>query len=115
MKKDAEFQYEILDIALTPFLSAAGGGISRSILFGSGELPPHYYETLSRLVREGFLEENAYGYKITHKGRTMMQEGGFLRKYRRERRIHLFTVVGAVAAIVSALLALITLYLQYCR
>ena len=115
MKNDAYFQYEMLDIALTPFMSAAGGGISRSILFGSGELPPHYDETLSRLVREGFLEENTYGYKITHKGRTMMEEGGFLRKYRREMRNHRLAVLGVLAAVISALLALIALYLQYCR
>lgn len=113
-RKEIEFQYQKLDFAMMPFLTAGGGSISRNILFGSGELPPHYDEALSRLVSEGFLKENAYGYEITHKGRTMMKEGGFLRKYRRELRRERLAAIGAVSAVVAAILALITLYLQ-CR
>lgn len=114
-RKEVELQYEELDYALGMFAGSISGGIRRSDLFRGSDLPPHYYEVFARLVSEGFLEENAYGYKITHKGRTVMEEGGFLRKYRRELRNHRLTVVGVVAAVTSALLALIALYLQYYR
>lgn len=65
-------------------------------------------------MSEGFLKENAYGYEITHKGRTIMREGEFLRKYRRKLKRERLAAIGVVSTVVAAILALITLCLQ-CR
>jgi len=112
-KQEIELQFEELDFALGMFVSSVSGSIRSIDLFGGGVLPPHYSEVFTFLVSEGFLEENTYGYKITHKGRTVMKEGGFLRKYRREMRCHRLSVIGIIAGIVACIAALITLYLQF--
>lgn len=102
-----ELDLYMLDMAITPFLDAAGGAIARDILYGCAVLPPHYDEVFTRLVQEGYLEENRYGFKITHKGRAVMHEGGFLGNYRRKRKGAVLKVIGIITGVAGVLLALL--------
>lgn len=70
-------------------------------------LPPDYDKVLSFLSREGYLDEDARSFKITHKGRMVLDEGGFLRKYRREVRERTLTRIGILVGIVCGLSGLI--------
>ncbi len=107
---DAEFNKWKLDMALGMFEKSATGYIERSVLFhmpDGGTLPPDYDKVLAFLSLEGYLEEDKYGFKITYKGRTVLDEGGFLKKYRREVRERRLDRIGILVGIVSGIAGLI--------
>ena len=107
---DAEFNKWKLDMALEMFGNSPTGFIEKSTLFylpDGASLPPDYDKVLAFLSLEGYLEEDKRGYKITYKGRTILDEGGFLKKYRREIREHRVDRIGILVGIVTGIAGLV--------
>ena len=107
---DAEFNKWKLDMALEMFGNSPTGYIEKSTLFclpDGASLPPDYDKVLAFLSLEGYLEEDKRGYKITYKGRTILDEGGFLKKYRREIREHRVDRIGILVGIVTGVAGLV--------
>lgn len=64
------------------------------------------------LVKESYLEKQTYYYTITFKGQALINDGGFFGKYRRKRIQSNYTIIAAVASVLSLFVALIALILQ---
>ena len=105
-----EFNRDRLDMILDMFDKTPGGSIEKSIIFNvedGHQLPPDYDKALAHLVREGCLDEGKYGFTITYKGRAVLNEGGFVGKYRREVRSRRLERIGILVGIVTGVAGLV--------
>lgn len=105
-----ELNLERLDMILKMFNESPTGGYEKRVLFmrhGDKPLPADYDKAVAFLVAEGCLEEDKNGFTITYKGRSIINEGGFLGKYRREMRGRMLEHIGIITGIVCGVAGLI--------
>lgn len=102
-----KFYNKRLDSLLETFDAVSSGRIEKTLLFN--DAPDDFYEALSLLVEEGYLEEDRYSFKITYKGKFFRDQGGFVRQYRRERALFYCTVIAAVSGVLCLLASIVAL------
>lgn len=96
-----------LDDLLLAFVNTPGGAIEKVNLFN--DAPDDFNIALSFLVAEGYLEESKYGFQITYKGKAMINQGGFVRKHRRERALFYSSIVGTIAGVLALFISIVAL------
>lgn len=106
----SDFYNKRLDTLLNTFLGVPSGCIEKAVLLDNA--PDDIPEALSFLSAEGYLEESEYCFKITYKGKALIEQGGFIRKHRRERALFYCTVVAAVSGVLGLLVSLAALLCQ---
>ena len=79
--------------------------LERTVLFHKA--PQDLASCMTLLCKEGYLEESKYGYKITYKGKLLKEDGGFVRKYIRER---IMFFAGVLACLFSAISVAISIF-----
>lgn len=102
-----KYYSKMLDEALNIF--EHGNWITSEVLFNKA--PEGFSSAIELLAKEGYPEESDYHYRITFKGQALINNGGFFRKYLRERANFYCCVVAAIASVLSLLIALIALFL----
>lgn len=101
------FYCKRLDLVLDMFAKVEGGSIAKINLFN--DAPDEFDTALSFLVAEGCLEERKYGYQITYKGKAIINQGGFVRKYRRERALFYSSIIGTIVGIIALIVSIVAL------
>ena len=107
---EIEFNYWCLDKLLRTFNSSPTGTIEKWIVYSvtPGEsLPPDYDKVLALLISEGYLEEDERSFTITYKGRSKLNEGGFLGEYRRQMRNRILERIGIIVGIITGIAGLV--------
>ncbi len=102
-----KFYAQLLDIALSSL--GRGVWISGHALFHNA--PEGLDSAIRLLVDEGYLEESDNRYKITFKGKSLVDNGGFTAKYRNERIQFYCTIAAAITGFLSFIIAIIALLL----
>ena len=102
-----KFYDKRLDSLLETFDAVSSGRIEKTLLLN--DAPDDFHEALSFLVAEGCLEELKYGYQITYKGKAIINQGGFVSQYRRERALFYCTVIAAVSGVLCLFVSLVAL------
>ena len=102
-----KFYAQLLDIALSSL--EKGIWIPGDILFHNA--PEGLDSAIRLLVDEGYLEKSDNRYKITFKGKSLVDNGGFAAKYRNERIQLYCVIIAAITSTLSLITALITLLL----
>lgn len=113
---EIEFNYWRLDDLLKVFDGSPTGTIEKRILFSvaPGEiLPADYDKALAALASEGYLEEDECSFTITYKGRSKLNEGGFLGEYRRKMRNRMLERIGIIVGIITGIAGLICSILAF--
>lgn len=62
-------------------------------------------------VKEGLLEESRNHYKITFKGKALIDNGGFVAKYRRERIQFYSVIIATVVGVISLVVSIVAIFL----
>ena len=101
------FYCKRLDIILDMFAKVKGGSIAKVNLFD--DAPDEFDTALSFLVAEGCLEESKYGYQITYKGKAIINQGGFVRKHRRECALFYSSIIGTIVGIIALIVSIVAL------
>ena len=70
-------------------------------------LPPDYDKVLALLISEGYLDEDERSFTITYKGRSKLNEGGFLGEYRRKIRNRILERIGIIVGIITGIAGLV--------
>lgn len=96
-----------LDLILETFVENESGFITKRNLFDNA--PKDFPDALSFLVAEGCLEEDDYYFKITYKGKALINQGGFVGKYRRERTLFYFSVIGTITGVIGLIVSIVAL------
>ena len=65
--------------------------------------------TLSTLVDEGYVKQSDYGFKITHKGKLFLEQGGFVHQHRSNCCLLYSSIIAAICAVASAIISVVTL------
>ena len=98
-----------LDGLLREFNSSHNGIITYEVLLNKEKPFKDWHSVLDFLVEEGYLKKYDTYLQITYKGRVFIHNGGFFRKYIRERVLVYCTVIAAVCSFVGLLVSLIAL------
>ena len=93
---------KILDIALNCFST---GFISNESYYL--QKLPFDDEVVDFLLSDGSLKRDAYGIKITYKGRLRIDGNGFVREHRIKIGTYVASVVAAVASVITVITYLI--------
>lgn len=101
------YYYKRLDDLLATFANRKGGSILKVDLFNKA--PEEFGMALSFLVAEGCLEESKYGFQITYKGKAVIKQGGFVRKYRRDCLLFYSSIIGTIAGVLGLLISVVAL------
>ena len=96
-----------LDIILDMFAKVEGGSIVKVNIFDNA--PDGFVTALSFLVAEGCLEEFKYSYKITYKGKAIMNQGGFVRKHLRECMLFYSSIIGTIVGVIALIVSIVAL------
>lgn len=96
-----------LDEQLRMFANIPGGRIEKRILLNNA--PDDFDTALSFLAEEGYLEESEHDFKITYKGKALINQGGFIGKHRRERILFYSTIVAAIAGTLGLAVSIVAL------
>lgn len=118
MKTVLFFNYAIIDETLNMFKNQRNGSLPIEMLFhteGGKPLPPDYDKVLSFIAEEGFLREDKYNFTITYKGRMIINDGGFVGKYRAEKRTRLLEIIGILTGIFTGIAGLILSIIALCN
>jgi hypothetical protein len=89
------------------FAKVEGGSIAKINLFN--DAPDEFGMALSFLVAEGCLEESKYGYQINYKGKAIINQGGFVRKYCRESTLFYSSIIGTIIGIIALIVSIVAL------
>lgn len=65
--------------------------------------------TISTLVNEGYVKQSDYGFKITHKGKLFLEQGGFVRQHRLNCCLLYSSIIAAISAVASAIISVVAL------
>lgn len=96
-----------LDMMLKTFKNSPNGFVDNKSLFH--EPIEDWTDAIAFLTKEGYLEELRYGYKITYKGKMLIDQGGFSRKYIREVAQHWATIAAGVTSTIAAVASVLAL------
>ena len=104
--------YYICDTVLELFDEAPSGIIENDLLFRKASMLPRYEdEVLSFLVSEGLLEQRSGSFKITYKGRVVIQNGGFKKRLQRDRILRACAITAAIASVLAIILQVLFYFL----
>lgn len=101
--------YSQADLVLTTMKNTKS--IRREELYkilSSSDYSAEFYETLSYLVDEGFVEVNEWGYRVTTKGSLFLGRGG----YKGEARRKVFWAVGGIVTTIGAIFTIVAVIAQ---
>lgn len=102
-----KFYAQLLDIALSSL--EKGVWIPENTLFYNA--PEGLDSAIRLLVDEGYIEESDNRYKITFKGKSLVDNGGFTAKYRNERIQLYCAIIAAITSVLSLAIAIIAIFL----
>jgi hypothetical protein len=83
--------------------------ISKEAIYKAGSIPD-YDEAIAFLAAEGYLDESKYGFTITFKGISMLNNGDFFahcKRNQREIRLELVGIIIGIAGLVMSIIALV--------
>ncbi len=101
-----------LDSVLELFDKMNGNRIPSSVLLDEKDAPEDWTRAVMFLAAEGYLEERNGYFEITYKGKALADNGGFIRKHRRERVLFYCTVIAAVCGFAGLIVSLVALVCQ---
>lgn len=107
-----KFDSRRLDDLLRMFANTKSGRIPSSILLDEEHAPEDWLSAIGFLTEEGYLKESGNCHEITYRGKSLLHDGGFVSKDRRERILFYCTVVAAVFGLLSFLVSLAALVSQ---
>lgn len=102
-----KFSSELLDVAINSFKTDVW--VPGEVLFHNA--PEGFGDAIRFLVKEGLLEESRNHYKITFKGKALVDNGGFVAKYRRERIQFYSVIIATVVGVISLAVSIIAIFL----
>ena len=98
---------ELLDEAISSFKTDVW--VPGEVLFHNA--PEGFGDAIRFFVKEGLLEESRNHYKITFKGKALIDNGGFVAKYRRERIQFYSVVIATVVGVISLVVSIVAIFL----
>ena len=104
-----------LDEVLRTFNKSKDGRIPSSVLLNKDGAPEDWIRAIEFLTEEGYLKESDGYFEITYRGKAVLNEGGFVRKNRRERTLFNYTITAAICSVLTLIVTLIALLCQICR
>lgn len=104
-----------LDDVLRIFINTKDGRIPSSVLLNKDGAPEDWIRAIEFLTEEGYLKESDGYFDITYRGKAILNEGGFVRKNRRERTLSNYTIIAAICSVLTLLVSLIALLCQIYR
>ena len=93
-------RFRIYDCALSFFENS--DFISNELLYREN-MPSDMYSVFEHLQYEGLVKIQKNGIQITEKGKLKINSGGFVRAYFRRNIITFFTIIAAIASVISAI------------
>lgn len=71
----------------------------------------YHKDIIALLEKEGFVQTDNGCIEISFKGRVFYDDGGFVRQFRRTRRVNISTIIAAIASVVAAIGTIISILL----
>lgn len=104
-----------LDDVLRIFINTKDGRVPSSVLLNKDGAPEDWIRAIEFLTEECYLKESDGYFEITYRGKAVLNEGGFVRKNRRERTLSNYTIIAAICSVLTLLVSLIALLCQIYR